>query len=266
MEQKFTFYVHNEILDDCHFRDENIKDFSKKMNIIFEVARQIEAKVYYPSTAITQLKDFFENFDSDFTQSQANRLDVLLQDFIPFNDNYSFFKVHFAAENTSLEPVNYSFLNKIDDFSAINIVFTVSHSSKEQLLAVLSNERFYSIEINQCNSANDVWELINQALLERTYNFSSKHGNSTTRANPPRNEKVSQLLCGNEEAQNLLNSAIFDKREKLRFYYNFDKNYNTYIIFPFEGNTPQNQFHAFHITREEWDKEIPSSIRKYFDK
>jgi hypothetical protein len=265
MEQKFIFYIHTEIFNDVNFSDENIKDFSKKMNLIFEVARQIEAEVYYPSAAITQLKDFFENFDSDFTQSQANRLDLLLKDFIPFNDKYSFFKVHFASESTSLEYVNYSFLNAVDNATAINIVFTLSNTSKEQLLLVHSNESFYSIEINQCNSANNIWELINQSLPQRTYNFSSKHGNSTTKASPPNREKVSQLLCSDKDAQELLNSAIYDKREKLRFYYNFDKIHNTFIIFPFEGNTPQNQFHAFHIEEVEWAKEIPASIKKYFN-
>jgi hypothetical protein len=62
----------------------------------------------------------------------------------------------------------------------------------------------------------------------------------------------------------LLNSAIFDKREKARFYYNFDESEKTYIIFPFEGENPQHQFHAFHIDVIEWEKEIPHSIREYF--
>jgi hypothetical protein len=260
----FLFYVHSEVFNPDNFKDENFNTFSKSINAVFEVARQLKAKVFYKLDEVQELKPFFEDIDYKFTQSQGNRLDILLDDFIPFKDKYHFFKVHFAEEHTSLEPVNYGFLNAMDDHQAIKIVFTQNASNKENLLLVQASHDFYFCEIYHFNQAKDIWTFINKHLPIRTYSFSSKHGNATTKAIAPKpTEKVSQLLCSDLEAQTLLNSAIFDLREK-KFYYNFDEINDTYILFPYEGETPQNQFHAFHITHEEWHKEIPASIKKYF--
>jgi hypothetical protein len=266
MNQKFIFYIHSEVFIPDNFSDQNFNDFAKNMNSVFEVARQIKADVYYTLDSVVDLKDFFTDLDINFTKSQANRLDVLLKDFISFKEKHHFFKVHFAEEQTSLEPVNYGFLNAIDDHKAIRIVFTQNSRNKEQLLLVQASHDFYFCEINHFNQAKDIWEFINQHLPIRTYNFSSKHGNATTKAIAPKStEKASQLLCSDLEAQTLLNSAICDLREK-KFYYNFDEIHGTYILFPYEGETPQNQFHAYHITKEEWHKEIPNSIKKHFGK
>jgi hypothetical protein len=268
MNQKFIFYIHSEVFNPDNFSDENFNDFAKNINSVFEVARQIKADVFYTLDSVMELKDFFTDFDSsNFSQSQGNRLDVLLEDFIPFNKKYHFFKVHFAKEQTSLEPVKYPFLNETaNNHLAIKIVFTQSSNSKEQLLLVHSSNHFHFCEINCFNTAINIWELINTHLPIRTYNFSPKHGNATVKAIPPKSsEKASQLLCSDNDAQTFLNSAIFDLREK-KFYYNFDQIHDTYILFPYEGETPQNQFHAFHIAKEEWHKEVPTSIKKYFGK
>lgn len=266
MGKQFVFYIHSEVFSLDNFKDDNFNAFTKSMDAVLDVARQLKATVFYKLGDVQDLTPFLEDIDYKFTQSQGNRLDVLLEDFIPFKDDYHFFKVHFAEEQTSLESVNYGFLNDMENAETISIVFTQNKSGQEQLLLVHANHHFYFCEINNFNQTKDIWAFINKYLPERTYNFSSKHGNATTRAIPPKpTEKASQLLSTNEEAQTLLNSAIFDLRER-KFYYNFDDSHGTYIVFPYEGDNPQNQFHAFHITPEEWQKEIPVSIRKYFGK
>ncbi len=267
MEQKFIFYIHSEVFKPDNFSDANINDFAKNINFVFDVARQIKADVYYTLDSVQELKDFFTDLDLNFTQSQANRLDVLLEDFIPFKGKHHFFKVHFAGDSTSFQSVDYHFLNETaKNNSANKIVFTKSLDTKEQLLFVQSSNIFHFCEINCFNTAAKVWEFINAQLPTRNYNFSPKHGNATQNANPPKKgEKVAQLHSTDEEAQTLLNSAIFDLREK-KFYFNFDTTKETFIIFPYEGETPQNQFHAFHISKEEWRKEVPASVLKYFGK
>jgi hypothetical protein len=266
MGEQFIFYVHSEVFNPENFSDENLHTFAKSINAVFEVARQLKAKIFYKFGEVQTLKSFFEDIDYNFTKSQGNRLDVLLDDFIPFKENYHFFKVHFAQKETSLEAVDYGFLNAMDNQKAIYIVFTQNLMGQEQLLHVHANDDFHFCEINHFNQAKDIWKFINERLPKRTYSFSPKHGNATAKAIPPKaTEKVSQLLSSDTEAQTLLNSAIFDSREK-KFYYNFDVSKDTFILFPYEGDTPQKQFHAFHITKEEWQKEVPSSIRKHFGK
>jgi hypothetical protein len=63
----------------------------------------------------------------------------------------------------------------------------------------------------------------------------------------------------------LLKNAIFDLREG-NWCYNFDDVHQTYVVFPCEGENPQNKFHAFHIDKDKWREEIPNSILKYFNK
>jgi hypothetical protein len=265
MKTEFIFYIHSEVFNPENFSDENIQTFAKSMHIVFEIARQLEAKVFYKLGEVQDLKALIADIDYGFTQSQGSRLQLLLQDFIPFKEDYHYFKVHFSDAQTSLESVNYGFLNAMDNQKASYIIFTQTLSGQEQLLLVHASDDFYFCEINNFNVAKDIWTFINKKS-KRTYSFSSKHGNSTTTAIPPKaTVKASQLRSSDAEAQALLNSAIFDLREK-KFYYNFDTDKNTFILFPYEGDNPQNQFHAFHITPEEWHREIPSSIRKYFGK
>jgi hypothetical protein len=148
----------------------------------------------------------------------------------------------------------------------IQIVFSLTEESQYNLLLVKSNEEFERVKINSFSQIQNVWNFINNNLPLREYNFSSKHGNKTTKAIPPKKtENTSQLLCTDDEANMLLKSAIFDLRER-NWCYNFDDNQQTFIIFPCEGNNPQNKYHAFHINKDEWHKEIPNSIRKHFKK
>lgn len=264
MGKQFTFYIHSDVFNLENFKDETFNTFTKNMNAVFDIARQLEAKVFYQLGDVQDLTPFLEDIDYNFTQSQGNRLELLLKDFTQFKEKYHFFKVHFAEEQTSLESVNYGFLNSMEDSETISIVFTQNRSGQEQLLLVHASDDFYFCEINNFNVGKDIWAFINAHLPKRTYNFSSKHGNATTRAIPPKpTEIVSQLRSSDAEAQILLDSAIFDLRER-KFYYNFDDSKGTFIVFPYEGDNPQNHFHAFHITETEWAKEIPASIRKYF--
>lgn len=266
MEAKFIFFIDSEIFDVENFLDENIKRFTKQMSTIFDVARYLEADVYYALEDVKTLHDYFqdESFNHDFSKSQANFLDVLLEDFLQLKEKGYFFSINFQNEQSNLVHKNYSFL-KLSDNITNNIVFSLTKNTTEDLLLIKSNNEFYHQTINFFSTTEQIWTLINSVLPSRNYNFSSKHGNSTTRAiTHRRSEIVSQLLCTNEEAQVLLKSAIFDKRHKARFYYNFDASNNTFIVFPFEGENPQNQFHAFHIESSEWSKEIPKSIRNYF--
>lgn len=264
MNQKFVFHIHSNIFEPSNFGDTNIKSFTKTINSIFEVARHLEADVFYLQKDIEELKDYFLTFDENFTKSQANRLDVLLEDFKKSKTNSHLFFVDFSNGQASLRPANYPFINtQFFDFQ--NIVFNIIYENNEHLLFVNSNTDFQKIKINHFGSSKSIWDFINKTLPQRNYSFSPKHGNNANRAISPARASVSQLLCSDDKAQNLLNSAIFDNRED-KFHYNFDSDFDTFIIFPFEGKTPQNQFHAFHIEQSEWDKEIPKSIRDYFGK
>ncbi|WP_291099692.1 MULTISPECIES: hypothetical protein [unclassified Flavobacterium] len=262
----FIFYIHSDVLELDNFSNENIKNFLNKINPILEIGRKLQANVYYSFEDNDELKKYFTDpdFNKDFSKSQANKLDLLLENFKQNKEVNNFFKIHFSQENTSLEHIKLPFLNsKLKNKNLI--IFSLKNEEEHTLLMVKSNNDFEKVKINSFNNSNKIWEFINKNLPDRVYNFNSKHGNETTKAIAPNSQKASQLLCTDEKAQELLKNAIFDLRERY-WCYNFDEDLQTFIVFPCEGDNPQNKYHAFHIKDDEWDKEIPKSIRKHFKK
>jgi hypothetical protein len=83
--------------------------------------------------------------------------------------------------------------------------------------------------------------------------------------------KKSPLLNGDKKhAESLLKQAIGDKRAKA-YLINFDEKNKCYIRFEYENDTPQNQYHAYHLVHnkrsekpyqrdEKAEKEIPERI------
>lgn len=267
MIDKFVFYVNSDVLDSTNFIDDKIDVFIKLMNPILNIGRKLKAKIYYSYYDIQTLVEYFDepSFNKDFTKSQANKLDLLLDNFIQNKEVNNFFKVHFSGEETSFELLKMFFINP-NDSDKIHIVFNLTENlSKQSILFVESNEHFKRMEINYFCHVDEIWKFINNNLPDREYNFSPKHGNSTIRAIAPNSEIASQLLCTNEEAISLLNNAIFDLRVG-NWCYNFDDFHQTYIVFPCEGDNPQNKYHAFHIGKDKWREEIPNSILKHFRK
>ena len=47
MGKQFIFYIHSDIFNPDNFKDENIFTFAKSINNVFEIARQLNAKVFY---------------------------------------------------------------------------------------------------------------------------------------------------------------------------------------------------------------------------
>ena len=261
MKDKFVFYIHSDILNEDRFNDSNFKSHIQCISSLLDVARFLKSNVFYSLLDINTLQEVL-NLDEYFTQSQANILDVLLKDFIVNKEVHHLFKVHFSEENTCLEPCNFNICNSTKDKTTI--LLTLDKEEELYLLKVKSNNDFEQIAIQSVFNKENLWAIINKQI-SRNYNFTSKHGDSNTNAMPPTNKTVSQLLTSDVETQELLDNAIFDLRQS-DWCYNFDKNKNTYIVFPFEGVTPQNNYHAFHILEAEWGQEIPNSIRKYFNK
>ena len=163
MEKQFVFYINSEVFNPANFSDENFNTFAKSINIVFEVARQLKADVFYAPDEIQELKSFFEICSSDFTQSQDKRLYTLLKDFKPFKGKYHFFKVNLVGTEAFLEPIKYWFLNAMEDSETIDIVFTQNKNVQEQLLLVHASHDFYFCEINNFNIPKDIWSFINKS-------------------------------------------------------------------------------------------------------
>jgi hypothetical protein len=264
--EDFIFYIHSDVLELDNFSDQNFKKFIQQINPILEIGKHLKANVYYCKSEIQGLNSVFSDFEDAYIKNQKNILEEILKDFKPNIESNNFFKIHYSNENTSLEPVKFPFLNSKFENKKL-VVFSLINEEEHNLLMVKSNDDFEKVKLNSFNNPRNIWKFINKNLPDRVYNFSPKHGNNNIKAISPNSENVSQLLCSDDAAQELLNNSIFDLRER-SWCYNFDENFQTFIIFPCEGENPQNKYHAFHIDKDidKWRKEIPNSILKYFNK
>lgn len=254
----FVFYIDHDFFDETNFLDHNFSIFFESSLKLFDTIRFLKADAYFFDFQVKKVAKTIRDIDEFFSQSQGNKIDILLRDFLPQKKFGHLFNVIFSRKNTSLALYSE---HKIDN-SRSPIILKHNDVGLLSLLDVVSNEDFSKISIPSFNCHKKLWNFINEEL-KPVYNFSKKHGDNTKKAISPNGKKVSQLLTCKEETQVLLKNSIFDLREH-SWRYNFDYNRNTYIIFPNENAL--NQFHAYHILESEWEKEIPKTIRNFFKK
>lgn len=97
-------------------------------------------------------------------------------------------------------------------------------------------------------------------IPQRIFNLNPKHGENGKGAHPSHDgKKVSILMCGKDEAKNMLVKAIGTDSRVLYF---FDKVYKKYIEFKRESD---NIYHGFHLDDED-EKRVPEDIKMMIDK
>jgi hypothetical protein len=103
------------------------------------------------------------------------------------------------------------------------------------------------------------WIKNNRAPLNFTK--SNKHGENGKGAHASNKGKpVSLLLCSCAEAQELLNDAIQDQREDEKRLFNYDLSKRKYIVFYDSGDSPQYEYHGFHLDESDVNTMIPNKI------
>ncbi|MBN2533244.1 MAG: hypothetical protein JXB88_10150 [Spirochaetales bacterium] len=100
------------------------------------------------------------------------------------------------------------------------------------------------------------WIVINR--IPRKFKHNPKHPKAKE---INKNKYVSALLCSEEEAQILLNSAIGDAGFSNKLY-NYDTKNKKYIIFQ-DDDTQENTYHGYHAIN---DTEIPEIIKTILNK
>lgn len=109
---------------------------------------------------------------------------------------------------------------------------------------------------------NELDQWFNGNRKTRSYNLND---NRHIETHPDYIKEKSPLLGGiggKPNAEHLLKNAIGDKKETQRLY-NFDENKECYIQFEYEGDNPQNQYHAYHLVKlktHEIDKKAVNDI------
>lgn len=253
---KFRFFIHDDVFDIQNIN----KEFLSMFKSLTEIPRMLKANTFYNKEVFNTLLELYKEDDSYTFTSKKTILKNLVFEFQSKIKDCNLFTIIFNNEHSNIIHFNAPFIN----FNAVNNINIVLNTTinEDYKFVLIKNGIVELIEVKFSNSAEDIWKFINQNLQKRNYCFNPKHGNNSKKFIPNKNEIVSQLLCSDEDAQLLLDNAIFDLRIK-NFHFNFDFNHNTYIVFPYDGNIPQNTFHAYHLDKNKWN-EVPNSIQNYF--
>ena len=240
---------------------ETPNDYLKKVFSLVDFAYQHKAKVYFSHA---QLQDFTANcgdLEENFSVSFGSLLDLILQNSVSLKEQNHVFEVCYANENTSLRHISHPVISSLQ-IHAKQVM--LSHSlSNINLLSVKSNVEFENIKFLYLNDIQSIREWIMENVSTRLFNPSPKHGTKDIpKFSSNKGQKVSQLLCSVDEADELLKYAIADFREIENRLFNWDNEHNSFIEFFYEGN---NQWHGFHLDEIDW-KRVPDSIRKFFSK
>ena len=97
---------------------------------------------------------------------------------------------------------------------------------------------------------------INYRKRGRNFQITVKHGENRQDVRTINNEIVSPLRCMRNEAESLLQKALGGQIREL---YNYDEVREYYIIFKWEGNTPQNMYHGYHVDMS--SSEVPAEFK-----
>jgi hypothetical protein len=116
----------------------------------------------------------------------------------------------------------------------------------------------FFICIQHVKNSTELENWISQNRQPRLFNLNPKHGENGKGAKANKGEEVSVLLCNKKHAQELLDSAVGDKRISKKLF-NFDNEHQKFIVFEDE-NTPNNSYHGYHVDNE---NQVPQKFQKY---
>lgn len=108
-----------------------------------------------------------------------------------------------------------------------------------------------SIRLRTVDSIGDMHDWLSQHRFpHRRYKFNPKHGDAYNEAQTYTDRlghviQAAQLLTTKEETEALLNQAVGDSIKGDLWYY--DTSNDCCIYFENQGNTPQHEFHAYHL-------------------
>ena len=258
-----------------------VADYLNQLEISLDVAyKEKVTDVYYSESNIQQFLSGFMDFENEYLSNTSGRLSDILQSAENWEDNsqqksdsyYDIWKIsdrqavnlhelhtfseiaericsqitdkivlidHKAIHSNDSIVIMISGLLGLIEFSNVP-VFTVFHSTKtiEQLETWFSNNR-----------------------QPRIFNLNPKHGENGVGARANKGEKVSLLLCSQNQASELLRLAKGDKRISKELFA-FDTNHKKFIVFK-DDNTIVNSYHGYHVDNE---NEVPHKIRNTFEK
>jgi hypothetical protein len=258
-------------------------DFLKKIKELVELFYRQKEVVFYDAESLNEFCDFYQGtLNNEYLTSLRDKLDDILQDALDWRANTQIEKDdnYFIWNNQKIQNINNSSLAELterlsqDNRDKAFALIIPPHSnhpyfSKNFILTFKDKiheadfiPKFVKIDFAKDKPALEKW--IKEYRQPLKMNKNNKHGENGKGAHKSnKGEPVAVLYCSIEKAQELLDSAIGDKREDVKRLFNYDDSQEKFIVFYYEGENPQNQYHGFHLdTENEIVRLIPNQILK----
>jgi hypothetical protein len=127
--------------------------------------------------------------------------------------------------------------------------FNAFLSQNPVLIIVDCNGDVNTITVPFVTNCKSLFDWLKESRINRSYNFNdNRHIENHPQSQIVSHKKSPLLggLAGKQNASDLLNKAIGDKRLTKDLIY-FDEFNEQYIWYEFENDTPQNQYHGYHL-------------------
>lgn len=266
-------------------------DYCRDLELLLEVcAREKKAEFLYQDN---ELDDFLLSFDLNV---YPNPIDTVTEDMLDYFQKYK-------AKSSTVSAKDNSFVWQIDGGSAPQITpiekdaaiavcahkkmqepdkafVIVNHQAinlfKPNIVAViadnfLDNDLPEMVKIDVRNNHRELFEWLKDNRTPRKYNYEdSRHGENGVGNRGGKNKKSkgykSPLMSSKQHSASLLDDAIgsYEDHEGKRLYY-FDAICKLYIIYEYEGDNPQNQYHSYHVEPDDVNRDVPKDIQEYFN-
>lgn len=267
-----------------YIRDEEsaINSFLKTLEKTITPFYERKDTVFYSSEANKQFCRFFskgELLKKEYLTSLEDKLAEILANAMDIthskHENDRFYKWDICSEKIQkLEPISMlaktteKILNETDYYGILILPpYSYNPYSCRNFIScfkdkILDNKKLPEfVKIFYVTNEEETREWIKQNRYHLKMNKNNKHGENGQGAHKSnKRDDVSKLYCSIATAQTLLDNAICDEREKEDYYYNYDIEVGKFIIFYYEGETPQNQYHAFHLEEKDIPKKVPNKI------
>ncbi|MEA3415707.1 MAG: hypothetical protein U9R02_06045 [Thermodesulfobacteriota bacterium] len=224
---------------------ENYEGFYDNLNIKNFLCCYEILEDCYPSAPKKLLQSLiqnnaFINWRDDPIQSNITEYKIFSQQI----SNNTFCEIAQRKSNDTENEDNYVLLNH----NACSI--------QKAILVTINNVSGIEIDNLKYETELLTWFAENR-LPQRNFNINPKHGENRQEITNVGGEDISPLRSSCEEAQILLHTAIGNHKKEL---FNLDYDHDEIIVFKFEGDTPQNMYHGYHVPKD--SVEVPGDIRK----
>ncbi|MBS7231120.1 hypothetical protein KHA90_08790 [Flavobacterium psychroterrae] len=246
---------------DVLIEENSIRDYLRNLDLYKKSINHEKYDGFYDKKSLLELVSQIKTLEDSYPQPTLRTLQILFSDFFDWREdcnnsnenNYSIFS-SLITDNTFCEVAQRKHNNISQNFAFLNHQ-AIAIKNKIDILLNTTEKDFKILH----NDSELIAYFCENRIPARNFQTIPKH--NIPRPIRRRGELISPFYGDKKNAAEILKTAIGVNSKEL---FGYDKSKKMVIIFKYENDTPQNQFHGYHVEIE--SDEIPSEIRKILKK